>query len=305
MYKKSTSGNNLEKLEVFRMLNKKSSFKQFIKGNGFYILTGVSLIAIVTAAMILPKKGEGNVAEQPDKYAVNRPAAAEDISDLRVPTIDPRLDQEDDFTIDEDSKEVDVAEKTTDQEDVVAQASKTEASEEELVSETFSSTTTTKEELFHADNDLFQWPLENEIIYSYSDNDQGRSFMNPTLDRTMRSFGLFIKAEEDTKVKAAALGKVLSVIDYPMAELSSDMDYPQVGTAVIIDHGNDWKTVYGLHQGQASVEVGDMVHIGDTIGLIGKPSKDFSLTGTNLYFQVLKNDIPMDPEKKLENRTNR
>ena len=305
MYKKNTSGNNLEKLEVFRMLNKKSSFKQFIKGNGFYILTGVSLIAIVAAAMILPKKGEGNVAEQPDKYAVNRPAAAEDISDLRVPTIDPRLDQEDDFDIDEDSKEVNVAEKTTDQEDVVAQASKTEASEEELVSETFSSTTTTKEELFHADNDLFQWPLENEIIYSYSDNDQGRSFMNPTLDRTMRSFGLFIKAEEDTKVKAAALGKVISIIDYPMTELSSDMDYPQVGTAVIIDHGNDWKTVYGLHQGQASVEVGDMVHIGDTVGLIGKPSKDFSLTGTNLYFQVLKNDIPMDPEKKLENRTNR
>lgn len=303
MYKKNTSGNNLEKLEVFRMLNKKSSFKQFMKGNGFYILTGVSLIAIVTAAMILPKKGEGNVAEQPDKYAVNRPATAGDISDLRVPTIDPRLDQED-LAMDEDSKEMDVAEKTIDQEDLVVKATEvqTDEIEEELVSETFSSTTTTKEELFHADNDLFQWPLENQIIYSYSDNDQGRSFMNPTLDRTMRSFGLFIKAEEDTKVRAAALGRVLSIIDYPTAGLSSDMDYPQVGTAVIIDHGNDWKTVYGLHQGQASVEEGDMVHIGDTVGLIGKPSKDFSLTGTNLYFQVLKNDIPMDPEKKLENR---
>ena len=292
---------------MFRMLNNKSTFKEFIKGNGFYILTGVALIAVVTTAMIIPKKGEGNVADQPERYAINRPAAAEDISELRIPTIDPRMDEEDPVTMEDPVEDPQASQGVSAKEDPVAEASQSKEvqnTQDEVVSETFSSTTSTKAEVFHADNDLFAWPLENKIIYSYSDNDKGRSFMNPTLERTMRSFGLFIAAEENAKVQAAAQGKVLAITDYPMAELSVTTDYPQVGTAIIVDHGNDWKTVYGLHEGQPLVKVGDMVQMGDIIGSIGKASKDFSLTGTNLYFQVLKNDVPVNPEEKLESSTN-
>ena len=284
------------------MLNNKSSFRQFMKGNGFYILTGVALIAVVTTAVLVPKKGEGKVAEQPERYATNRPAVAEDISDLRVPTIDPRMDEEDSKMVDNTTQESHASQEESAQQPPVAQVS--EANQEEVVSETFSSTTSTGTDLFHPDNDLFAWPLENKIIYSYSDNETGRSFINPTLDRTMRSFGIFIEAEESSKVQAAAQGKVLAITDYPMAELSSKTDYPQVGTAIIVDHGNEWKTVYGLHEGQALVEVGDMVQTGDIIGSVGKASRDFSLTGTNLYFQILKNDVSVNPEEKLENSGN-
>lgn len=294
---------------MFRMLNKKSSFKEFMKGNGFYILTGVALIAVVVTAMIVPRKGEGNVAQESDKYANNRPVAAEDISGLRVPTIDPRM-EEDDFIIMEEAENqaepetTQVTQEANTQEDIVTGDSTTEQqapqiAQEEVVAETFSSTTSTSTEIFHADNDVFAWPLENKIIYPYSDNDIGKSFMNPTLERTMRSFGLFIQAKEDSKVQVAAQGKVLAITDYPDSDLVSDWDYPQVGTAVIVDHGNDWKTVYGLHGGQPLVEVGDMIQTGDIIGSVGEASKDFSLTGTNLYFQILKNDVPMNPEDKL------
>ena len=292
---------------MFRMFKNKSSFKQFIKGNGFYILTGVALIAVVTTAMIIPKKGEGNVADQPERYAVNRPATAEDISDLRVPTIDPRMDEEDSITVDSSAQGPLVSQEITTQEESVVQVPpvKTEQdNQEEVVSETFSSTTSNGAQLFHPDDDLFAWPLEKKIIYSYSDNDTGRSFMNPTLERTMRSFGLFIEAEEGANVQAAAQGIVLAITEYPMADVSVKTDYPQVGTAVIVDHGNEWKTVYGLHEGQPLVEVGDMVQAGDMIGSVGKASRDFSLTGTNLYFQILKNDVPVNPEEKLDNDGN-
>lgn len=277
------------------MLNKKNTFKEFIQGNGFYVLTGIALIAVVVTAMILPKQGEGNIAKEAEKYTDNQPVVvAEDIGELRIPTIEPRMDQEDDLEAIQEAEDYAPVAQIENQEVV------TQESEEEIVSATFSSTTTTKEEMFHADDDLFAWPVEEQIIYGYSDNDTGSSFMNPTLERTMRSFGLFLKAEQEAKVKVAGQGKVIAVTNYPTADIPRNMDYPQVGLAVIIDHGNDWKTVYGLHRGEAIVQVGDFVQAGDVIGSLGEPSKDFSATGTNLYFQVLKDDMPVNPKDMLK-----
>ena len=286
------------------MLNKKRSFKKWITGNGFYILTGVALIAVVVTAIILPKQGKGDVTQEPDKYAIHRPAAADDMDELRVPTIDPTVGLEDEYDITDDI-ELESSDKadTTQENQVVAsdtKAGKDTASEEDITSETFKTTTSTKEELFHADNDLFAWPIDEPIIYDYSDNDQGKSFINPTLDRTMRSFGLFLKAKDKDEVRVAAKGRVVAVTDYPTADMSPSMDYPNVGLAVIVDHGNEWKTVYGLHQGQATVKVGDQVQQGQVIGTVGKASRDFRLTGENLYFQILKNNSPVNPQEKLD-----
>ncbi|HHX61545.1 MAG TPA: M23 family metallopeptidase [Epulopiscium sp.] len=281
------------------MLKNKKTFKEFIQGNGFYVITGIALMVVVVTAMVLPRKGEGSVAKEPEKYADNQQVvAAEDLSKLRIPTIEPRMDQEDELEESQSPKENTTAIEIGDNDEVdqtVAQEL-----EEEIVSETFSSTTPSKEEIFHGDNELFAWPVEEQIIYGYSDNDTGSSFMNPTLDRTMRSFGLFLKAEQDAKVTVAGQGKVIAITNYPTTETPQNMDYPQVGLAVIVDHGNDWKTVYGLHTGQAVVQVGDVLQAGDVIGTIGKPSKDFSVTGTNLYFQMLKNDLPVNPKDMLK-----
>lgn len=276
-----------------------------MQGNGFHVLTGAILVAVVVTAMVMPKKGAGDVAQEPDKYAQNQPAdAAEDISDLRLPTMEPRMELEDEMPEAEESnsEEVEVSQPVVEIEieEKEAEAEVEEEDEEEIVSETFSSTTAAREEVFHSDDDLFTWPVDENIIYEYSDNDVGSSFMNPTLERTMRSFGLFLKSEDQAKVAVAGQGKVLSVTQYPTADIPAKMDYPQVGTAVIVDHGNDWKTVYGLHTGKASVSPGDFVEAGDIVGTIGAPSKDFSLTGSNLYFQILKNDQPVNPKDMLK-----
>lgn len=283
------------------MLNKKKTFKEFIKGNGFYVVTGIALMAIVVTAMVMPKKGAGDVTQESEQYAEREPVdAAEDISDLRVPTMEPRMDLEDEMPEAEETDTENVEEIEASEPVVIIEEKETQIDEDEMVSETFSSTTTAKEEVFHSDDDLFTWPVDENVIYEYSDNEVGSSFMNPTLDRTMRSFGLFLKSEDQAKVKVAGQGRVLSVTQYPTADISAKMDYPQVGTAVIVDHGNEWKTVYGLHTGKASVSAGDVVEAGDIVGTIGKPSKDFSATGANLYFQVLKNDKPVNPKDMLK-----
>ena len=296
-----------------------------MQGNGFYVLTGAVLIGAVVTAMVVPKKGDGDVAQQPHQYTLESPvAAAEDISGLRVPTVEPRIDPADELPISMDeareeealsqesqaqapiieiveSEEIAEVVETAEVEEVAEVAQiQVEPLEEELVSETFSSTTPESEEIFHGDEDLFTWPVDEQIIYEYSDNDVGKSFMNPTLDRTMRSFGLFLKTEEAGKVKVAGQGKVVAVTQYPTADIARHMDYPQVGLAVIVEHGNNWKSVYGLHTGSASVEEGDLVQAGDIIGSVGKPSQDFSLTGPNLYFQMLKNDVPINPKDMLK-----
>lgn len=288
--------------------NKKSTFKEFMAGNGFYMLTGIALIAVVVTAMVLPKKGNGNVAKEPEEYTQDQTAVAEDISELRIPTVEPRMEQEDDLEVNQASQDdvavtqgenIESANRVV-QEVQEVQEIVVQESEEEMVSETFSSTTASHDEMFHSDDDLFSWPVEERIIYGYSDNDVGSSFMNPTLDRTMRSFGLFLKTEADAPVAVAAKGKVVSIANYPTAQMPRDMDYPQVGLAVVVDHGNDWKTVYGLHKGDAAVKEGDIVQAGDIIGSIGAPSQDFSVTGSNLYFQVLKNDLPVNPKEMLK-----
>ena len=283
--------------------NKKNGFKDFIQGNGFYLLTGVVLLAVVVTAMVIPKKGEADVAKQPEYEQDSPVASLEDISDLRVPTVEPRMDVEDEMAITEDvTDEVvdDVSDLDEDSHEHVPVIEIEDNLEEEILSETFSSTTATEEDMFHSDDDLFAWPLEGRVIYEYSDNDIGSSFINPTLDRTMRSFGLFLETKEQDKVKVAGRGEVISITQYPTAEIAKDMDFPQVGTAVIVDHGNQWKSVYGLHLGEASVEVGDIVQAGDLLGTIGRPTSDFSLTGSNLYFQLLKNDKPINPKDMLK-----
>lgn len=290
------------------MLNKnkknKNTFTDFIQGNGFYLLTGVVLLAVVVTSMVLPRKGESDLAKQEQEYAQDSPvASAEDINDLRLPTIEPRMEVEDEIAITEDLRDDisdDVSDLDEDSHEHVPVIEIEDNLEEEILSETFSSTTASQEEIFHSDDDLFAWPIEGRVIYEYSDNDVGSSFMNPTLDRTMRSFGLFLKTQEQDKVKVAGRGEVISITQYPTAEIAKDMDFPQVGTAIIVDHGNQWKSVYGLHRGEASVEVGDLVQAGDIVGTIGKPTSDFALTGPNLYFQLLKNDKPMNPSDMLK-----
>ena len=68
------------------------------------------------------------------------------------------------------------------------------------------------------------------------------------------------------------------------------------GNATIIDHG--WGIYSGIwHQSQIDVQVGQIVKVGDVIGLVGGTGR---VTGAHLHWEVWVNEIQVDPMDWLE-----
>jgi len=67
------------------------------------------------------------------------------------------------------------------------------------------------------------------------------------------------------------------------------------GNCVVIDHGVSLATVYG-HQSEVLVHVGDMVTVGQVIGLVGSTGIS---TGPHLHFEVRLHGTPIDPVPTL------
>ncbi|MDR3269460.1 MAG: M23 family metallopeptidase [Tannerella sp.] len=65
------------------------------------------------------------------------------------------------------------------------------------------------------------------------------------------------------------------------------------GNCIIIDHGYEFKTLYG-HQSENLVHVGQKVTRGETIGLVGNTGKS---TGPHLHYEVLLNGKVDNPAK--------
>jgi murein DD-endopeptidase MepM/ murein hydrolase activator NlpD len=97
--------------------------------------------------------------------------------------------------------------------------------------------------------------------------------------------GLDIKPKDTLMIESAFKGTVEKV---SQTELS--------GTEIIIDHGNNTKTVYN-NLSSSKVAVGDIVEKGQIIGNVGKCSSIESGEGPHLHFEIIvdgKNVNPLD-----------
>lgn len=97
--------------------------------------------------------------------------------------------------------------------------------------------------------------------------------------------GIDIAVKEGTPVVATATGEV--------AFSGWDKDY---GFMVIIDHGNEFKTVYG-HNQKNIVTAGEKVHLGQVIALSGNTGRS---TAPHLHYGILKNGEPVDPSPYMD-----
>lgn len=68
------------------------------------------------------------------------------------------------------------------------------------------------------------------------------------------------------------------------------------GNTTFLDHGWGIFTAY-LHQSEIHVEVGQVVEVGQTIGLVGGTGR---VTGPHLHWEVWANGVPVDPLQWLE-----
>ncbi len=124
-------------------------------------------------------------------------------------------------------------------------------------------------------------PIEGEVIQEFS---AGELVKSETTGTWQTHNGVDIGAEEGTPVAAMDNGTV--------SDVTKDALW---GICVTIDHGNGIVSRYCGLSPSLSVQSGEAVESGQTIGAVGNSADIESKQPSHVHIEVLKNDIYVDP----------
>ena len=119
-------------------------------------------------------------------------------------------------------------------------------------------------------NDFFIWPLKGNVV----------SYYGSKLDRT-KNKGIDIRAAEGSSVRASRSGKVVF----------SDEGMRGFGKTVILDHGDNFQTVYAYNS-LILVTVGDVVEKNTVIAKVGRSGR---AKEPSLHFEIRRDGEPQNP----------
>lgn len=253
--------------------------KEKIKNKSFYIwmLSG-ALVVICICAVCLNISGLNNKDEKGP--SLNEPIV-QDLVESQSPgdadntqVADAQVTDEVNLLENDIVDDVKVAESETTQEQQAA-ASK----EPEAVSVMGNSDTILNNLSFDEEAGL-AWPASGNVIMPYS-ADKGIWFA--TLASYRCNPAIMIGVEEGTKVVSSAKGVVTKIFENE-----------ETGVTLEMSIGDEYNLTYGQLKDLA-VKEGDTVDEGQLIGYIAKPSKYYSVEGSNLYFKVTQADKTVNP----------
>lgn len=99
----------------------------------------------------------------------------------------------------------------------------------------------------------------------------------------------------DFQVDAGA--NVLACYDGVVAEIRNNL---LEGTVVVIDHGNNLKSIYSSLDQDVDVSIGDNVKAGDLIGTAANSATGETADGALIHFEVWKDGTLVDPAGYLQ-----
>lgn len=140
-------------------------------------------------------------------------------------------------------------------------------------------------DVWFSEESILEWPASGAILINYS-MDQTVYFS--TLEQYKYNPALIIGGTVGENIGASAPGIVTNV----------EQD-AQTGLTVTLDMGNGYSAVYGQLK-EVPVQIGDYVEKGQIVGYLSEPTKYFSMEGPNLYFEVLKDEVPVNPLDFME-----
>lgn len=132
----------------------------------------------------------------------------------------------------------------------------------------------------------FILPITNGVVIKDYSNTSLK--YNSTLKQWEAHKAVDIKGEENADVLAVMDGEVVSV----------ETNYLK-GTVVTIKHNKSLQTVYASLSEEVFVKVGDKVNQGDKIGKVSTSAKGESNDGPHLHFEVLLDNVKVDPNLYL------
>ncbi len=126
------------------------------------------------------------------------------------------------------------------------------------------------------------WPVSGKILMDYQPD---KLIYDKTLEQYRTNDSLSISAKIGEQVKASADGIVKLIT-------KTDED----GNLIVIDHGNNWTSVYSQLQDNLLVNEGDYVKKGQIIGGVNSPTKYGVLLGSHLDFKITHDDNSVNPK---------
>lgn len=261
-------------------MSRKQNYSRFsMRKQKSYLTIGVvALAAVIAMAGIYYKKTADRKAEEQEAVIMAESQWTED-ADKPDETDSDDVETEQDITgtdgegsSDETAGTEDAGEAEEDLQSTISIVGNTDAAAEAAAQ--------TAEPLQFSETDSLDWPVSGDVILNYS-MDQTVYFA--TLDQYKYNPALVIQGDVNTKVMAAADGQVLGV------ETTSE-----TGQTVSVDIGGGYELIYGQLK-DIQVSPGDSISRGELIGFISEPTKYYSVEGSNLYFQMLKDGQPVNP----------
>jgi murein DD-endopeptidase MepM/ murein hydrolase activator NlpD len=123
-----------------------------------------------------------------------------------------------------------------------------------------------------------RWPVRGRVNSEYGNR------KSPWTEDTEFHAGIDIGANRGTAVQAPAAGTVVFA-----------GTAPEYGTTVIVDHGQDIKSLYG-HLSQISVKQGQKVERGTLLAYTGNTGRS---SGPHLHYEILVKGRPVNPRAYL------
>ncbi len=133
-----------------------------------------------------------------------------------------------------------------------------------------------RQRLLAAKKGSYDWPVKGTVVSNFGKQ------KHATLNTFVVNNGIEIKADEGTIVSVIEQGKIL----YAGV-------FKGYGQMVIVDHGDDFYTVYA-HLSKVLVKEGDPVIKGQAVGETGY-GKNSRNSNANVYFEVRRDGKPEDP----------
>lgn len=146
-------------------------------------------------------------------------------------------------------------------------------------------TAKTGQTLHFAPEDGMIWPMEGDVILNYS---MDATVYFATLEQYKYNPAVLIEGEVNDKVYSVARGKVADISNSEVT-----------GCTLTVDMGDGYQAVYGQLK-ELNFAEGDYVESGHVLGYVAEPTKYFSVEGSNLYFALQKDGVPVDPIEFFE-----
>lgn len=156
---------------------------------------------------------------------------------------------------------------------------------EKKEAETETAVTANAATLSFPDTEVLEWPIVGNVLLNYS---MDKAIFFQTLGQYKYNPSIVIQAQQGENITAAA--------DAVVKDVYTDA---QTGGTICFDLGDGYELTYGQLE-NISVNPGEYVEKGQSVGTVADPTVYYSQEGCNVYFKLTKDGVPVNPLSRLE-----